>query len=41
MDQDRSNAGLLESGLDTSQDSLGSFEVVRIGLKITNASRQS
>ena len=41
MYQDRGNAGLSESGLDTSQDSLGSFEVVSIGLQIPNVSRQS
>ena len=41
MYQDGGNAGLSESGLDTSQDSLGSFEVVSIGLQIPNVSRQS
>ena len=32
MDQDRSNAGLLEPSLETPQNGFGSFEVIRISL---------
>ena len=41
MNQDRSNPGLLEPGLEPPQNGLGPFEMVSISLEIPDARRQS